>query len=341
MTNGMVQRSGTTGNGADGSCHAVCAGRGQRADSAGQLVVIGQQADRQFHHRLLRPQGARLARGRRRAAERAAERATVAVRDQGLQQRARRRRVPLRRRLRASRSGVGLALLAADGAQRLRAAHARGQHGDRAGAQAAADPGDVHRPLPAAAARQRRSSRTSAAALVAIRYRYSEVGEFVADNRDIFPARYIADGTAVGPTVLAGLRAPVRQLVGRRGSPLAESRSQGARSTKDSSATSSTSAAGPTNFTFGVQILNAEVEFQEGRTIRTISISRSACRASDCRSSAFRRRCALCDRAPPRRLPPPAYTPSRSSDRVVACQCSASPPSARSSIAIHSTNGRG
>lgn len=45
--------------------------------------------------------------------------------------------------------------------------------------------------------------------LVAIRYRYSEVGEFVADDRSIFPARYVADGTAVGPTVLAGVRAPV------------------------------------------------------------------------------------------------------------------------------------
>ena len=35
-------------------------------------------------------------------------------------------------------------------------------------------------------------------------------GEFVdaADN-SIFPARFTADGTAVGPTVLAGLRAPI------------------------------------------------------------------------------------------------------------------------------------
>jgi len=47
------------------------------------------------------------------------------------------------------------------------------------------------------------------AGLVAIRYRYSEVGEFVADDRTVFPARYLAEGTAVGPTVLAGLRAPV------------------------------------------------------------------------------------------------------------------------------------
>ena len=47
------------------------------------------------------------------------------------------------------------------------------------------------------------------AGIVAIRWRYSETGEFVADDRSIFPARYIAEGTAVGPTVLAGLRAPV------------------------------------------------------------------------------------------------------------------------------------
>jgi hypothetical protein len=47
------------------------------------------------------------------------------------------------------------------------------------------------------------------AGIVAIRYRYSEVGDFVADDRSIFPARYLAEGTAVGPTVLAGLRAPV------------------------------------------------------------------------------------------------------------------------------------
>ncbi len=46
------------------------------------------------------------------------------------------------------------------------------------------------------------------AGIVAIRYRYSEIGEFVADNRDIFPARYVAEGTAVGPTVLFGIRAP-------------------------------------------------------------------------------------------------------------------------------------
>ena len=46
------------------------------------------------------------------------------------------------------------------------------------------------------------------AGIVAIRWRYSEVGEFVADNRDIFPARYIAEGTAVGPTWLAGVRGP-------------------------------------------------------------------------------------------------------------------------------------
>ncbi len=46
------------------------------------------------------------------------------------------------------------------------------------------------------------------AGLVAIRYRYSEIGEFVADNRDVFPARYISEGTVAGPTVFFGLRAP-------------------------------------------------------------------------------------------------------------------------------------
>jgi opacity protein-like surface antigen len=41
-------------------------------------------------------------------------------------------------------------------------------------------------------------------------WRYSEVGEFV-DFADfsIFRQRYIADGTAIGPVVLAGLRAPI------------------------------------------------------------------------------------------------------------------------------------
>ena len=48
------------------------------------------------------------------------------------------------------------------------------------------------------------------AGIAAIRWRYSEVGEFVdAVDSSIFPARYTADGTAVGPTVLGGIRAPV------------------------------------------------------------------------------------------------------------------------------------
>jgi opacity protein-like surface antigen len=50
------------------------------------------------------------------------------------------------------------------------------------------------------------------AGIVAIRYRYSETGEFVADDRSIFSSRYVAQGTAVGPTVLAGVRAPVGNL---------------------------------------------------------------------------------------------------------------------------------
>ena len=48
------------------------------------------------------------------------------------------------------------------------------------------------------------------AGIAAIRWKYSEVGEFVdAVDDSIFPARFTSDGTAVGPTVLAGLRAPI------------------------------------------------------------------------------------------------------------------------------------
>lgn len=45
------------------------------------------------------------------------------------------------------------------------------------------------------------------AGVVAIRYNYSEIGEFV-DETDLstFPARYVTTGTVAGPTVLAGLR---------------------------------------------------------------------------------------------------------------------------------------
>jgi hypothetical protein len=44
------------------------------------------------------------------------------------------------------------------------------------------------------------------AGLVVIPWRYSEVGEFVDFDGTIFPARYIDDGTAVGPTILGGVR---------------------------------------------------------------------------------------------------------------------------------------
>jgi opacity protein-like surface antigen len=45
------------------------------------------------------------------------------------------------------------------------------------------------------------------------RWRYSETGEFI-DFRDdtIFPARYIASGTAAGPVILGGLRFPVADV---------------------------------------------------------------------------------------------------------------------------------
>ncbi len=51
------------------------------------------------------------------------------------------------------------------------------------------------------------------AGITAIRWRYSEVGEFVDFDRTIFPARYVADGTAVGPTILGGVRGVVDNWV--------------------------------------------------------------------------------------------------------------------------------
>jgi opacity protein-like surface antigen len=50
------------------------------------------------------------------------------------------------------------------------------------------------------------------AGVTAIRYQYSEVGEFVDDIGDIFPAVYKIDGTAAGPIILAGVRAPLSNL---------------------------------------------------------------------------------------------------------------------------------
>jgi opacity protein-like surface antigen len=47
------------------------------------------------------------------------------------------------------------------------------------------------------------------AGVVAIRWRYSEIGEFVDIDGTIFPARFIAEGTSAGPTVLGGIRAPI------------------------------------------------------------------------------------------------------------------------------------
>jgi opacity protein-like surface antigen len=40
-------------------------------------------------------------------------------------------------------------------------------------------------------------------------WKYSETGDFVDSNDDIFPARFVGDGTAVGPVVLAGIKFPV------------------------------------------------------------------------------------------------------------------------------------
>src|SRR3954469_25778613 len=47
------------------------------------------------------------------------------------------------------------------------------------------------------------------AGVVAIRYQYSEVGEFIDETFTIFPARFVKDGTAAGPTIFGGVRAPI------------------------------------------------------------------------------------------------------------------------------------
>jgi len=47
------------------------------------------------------------------------------------------------------------------------------------------------------------------AGLTAIRYHYSEAGEFVDFDGTIFPAIYETDGTAAGPVIIAGARAPI------------------------------------------------------------------------------------------------------------------------------------
>lgn len=51
------------------------------------------------------------------------------------------------------------------------------------------------------------------AGLVAIKYRFSETGEFVDDAGGIYSAVYTKDGVAVGPTVLGGIRFPVGTIV--------------------------------------------------------------------------------------------------------------------------------
>jgi len=51
------------------------------------------------------------------------------------------------------------------------------------------------------------------AGIAAVRWRYSETGEFVDIDNSIFPARYVADGTATGPIVLAGIRFPFDAVV--------------------------------------------------------------------------------------------------------------------------------
>jgi hypothetical protein len=51
------------------------------------------------------------------------------------------------------------------------------------------------------------------AGIVAIRWKYSETGEFIDEFGTIYPGVYTADGTAAGPTVLFGARFPFGPMV--------------------------------------------------------------------------------------------------------------------------------
>ena len=52
------------------------------------------------------------------------------------------------------------------------------------------------------------------AGIGAFNWRYSETGEFVSfsENNAIFRGKYVAKGTAVGPVILAGIRAPIADV---------------------------------------------------------------------------------------------------------------------------------
>ena len=85
------------------------------------------------------------------------------------------------------------------------------------------------------------------AGIGAINWRYTETGEFVDFNDEIFRANFEADGTEVGPVILGGVRFPVADIVARSAASSAGTRPREtpAGSTRASSATRSTSAAGP------------------------------------------------------------------------------------------------
>ena len=105
-------------------------------------------------------------------------------------------------------AGVGARVHAADGQQRLPGSHEAERHGDRAGAEAQQVPVTFTGRflfLP-------RGSKVEpyiGAGLVAIRWSTPRSAISSTTLNNIFPGDFRADGTAVGPTVFGGLRAPV------------------------------------------------------------------------------------------------------------------------------------
>jgi opacity protein-like surface antigen len=50
------------------------------------------------------------------------------------------------------------------------------------------------------------------AGVTVINWRYSETGDFVDFDDNVFPGRFVANGTSVGPVILGGVRIPVSEM---------------------------------------------------------------------------------------------------------------------------------
>ena len=190
---------------------------------AGQFRSVRRPTDPQFQPGVLRAQGTRLACRRRCAAERSAERRAAAVRGQRLQQRDFRRRISVRLRA-LFEAGVGVGYYQ----RTVPSVFANVTH---------ADGGEITqdlklRTIPISfTARFLPIGRGSVepyigAGLVAIPWRYSEVGEFVDFDGTIFPAAVHRRRNGGRPDDSRRRPRPGWQLRRRRRGPVAEGRGE-------------------------------------------------------------------------------------------------------------------